>query len=208
MSEHITAWTQFCALFKSVFLPSDNQERILRGILDRVQEPDEPFPTFVAHLLSEFKKLKSPPTEQDQIELICKHALERYRVAIYGTEITSVIDLLMRAHELHSVLGPNSHNEPPLPMKEKAHELYCFKCSKPGFTSQNCPNCSFVPQADVFPGVAKQNLQTGYGTPGCNQSSENQSANNRGEQENKCDQQKGNFRGGRTFHRGNPPSRR
>ncbi|ROI80766.1 hypothetical protein DPX16_0098 [Anabarilius grahami] len=36
---------------RTVFLPSDNQERILRGILDRVQMPDEPLPTFVAHML-------------------------------------------------------------------------------------------------------------------------------------------------------------
>lgn len=207
LSEHITAWAQFRTLFKSVFLPSDNQERILRGILDRVQAPDEPFPTFVAHLLSEFKKLKSPPTEQDQIELICKHALERYRVAIYGTQITSVVDLLMRAHELHSVLGPNSRNGPPLPMKEQAREIYCFKCSEPGFTSRNCPNCNFAAQANVFPGVEKQNFQTGFGTPGRSQSSENRS-DNRGEQENKFGQQKGNFKGGRTFYRGNPPSRR
>lgn len=56
LSSHVTSWTQFCSLFKTVFLPSDNQERILRGILDRVQAPGEPFPTFVAHLLSEFKK--------------------------------------------------------------------------------------------------------------------------------------------------------
>lgn len=132
--ERTTAWMQFLTLFKSVFLPSDNQERILRGILDRVQAPDEPFSTFVAHLLSEFKKLKSPPTEQDQIELICKHALERYRVAIHGTEITSVINLLMRAHELHSVLGPYSRNEHQLPM-QSATSRYFGGCYKAELTS-------------------------------------------------------------------------
>ncbi|XP_026016737.1 uncharacterized protein LOC113017844 isoform X2 [Astatotilapia calliptera] len=36
LSSHITSWAQFCQLFKTVFLSSDNQERILRGILDRV----------------------------------------------------------------------------------------------------------------------------------------------------------------------------
>ncbi|KAK5603216.1 hypothetical protein CRENBAI_012407, partial [Crenichthys baileyi] len=58
-------------------------------------------------MLSEFKRLRNPPPEQEQIDLICKHAVEKYRVALYGTPIKSVIDLVLRAHELHSVLGTN-----------------------------------------------------------------------------------------------------
>uniref|UniRef100_A0AAV2KLC2 Uncharacterized protein n=1 Tax=Knipowitschia caucasica TaxID=637954 RepID=A0AAV2KLC2_KNICA len=46
----------FAADNKTVFLPSDNQERILRGLLDRIQAQDEPLPTFVAHML----KLSTP----------------------------------------------------------------------------------------------------------------------------------------------------
>lgn len=60
----------------------------MRGILDRMQSPEEPLPTFVAHMLSEFTKLKTPPPEQEQIDLICKHALEKYRVALYGTFVS------------------------------------------------------------------------------------------------------------------------
>ncbi len=70
LNSHVTSWTQFCTLFKTVFIPSDNQERVWRGILDRVQAPGEPFLTFITNLLSEFKKLKSPPPEQEQIDLI------------------------------------------------------------------------------------------------------------------------------------------
>ncbi|KAF5900506.1 Transposon Ty3-I Gag-Pol poly [Clarias magur] len=91
---------------------ADNQEHVWRGILDHVQAPGEPFPTFVAHLLSEFKKLMSPPPEQEQIDLICKHALEHYRVALYDQQIASVIDLLMCAHDLHSALDPDGQDEP------------------------------------------------------------------------------------------------
>lgn len=61
-----------------VFLPADNQECVMRGILDHIQSPEEPLPTFVAHMLSEFKKLRSPPSDEKQIELIFKHALEKY----------------------------------------------------------------------------------------------------------------------------------
>ncbi len=54
-----------------------------------------------------YNKLKSPPPAQEQIELICKRSLEKYRVALYGASIYSVMDLLLRAHELHAVLGPS-----------------------------------------------------------------------------------------------------
>lgn len=82
LSSHVTTWAKFCQLFKTVFLPSDRQERVLRGILDRVQAPHEPLLTFVAPMLGEFNKLRSPPPEQEQIELISKHSLEKYRVAL------------------------------------------------------------------------------------------------------------------------------
>lgn len=42
----------------------------MNGILDRFQTPGEPFLTFVAHMLSEFKKLKTPPPEGEQVDLI------------------------------------------------------------------------------------------------------------------------------------------
>lgn len=55
-SSHVSTWAQFCDLFSKIFLLSDNQECIMRGILDQVQMPDEPFPMFVAPMLSEFQK--------------------------------------------------------------------------------------------------------------------------------------------------------
>lgn len=77
-----------------VFLPADNQECVMRSVLDHIQRPEEPLPTFVTHMLSEFKKLRSPPSDQEQMDLICKHALEKYRIALYGTPVRSVIDLV------------------------------------------------------------------------------------------------------------------
>ncbi len=207
LSSHVTSWTQFCTLFKTGFLPSDNQERVWRGILDRVQAPGEPFPTFVANLLSEFKKLKSPPPEQEQIDLICKHALERYRVALYGKQITSVIDLLMCAHELHSALGPDCRNEPVVQKSKHARETYCFKCSAPGFTSRNCPNCNVV-RAESFPATENQSDQVSNELRKTNVGMEAATNMDRGENNQSSVRQKVNFRGGRTFHRGNPPSRR
>ncbi|XP_039538620.1 uncharacterized protein LOC120486578 isoform X1 [Pimephales promelas] len=208
LSSHVTSWTQFCTLFKTVFLPADIQERVWRGILDRVQAQGEPFPTFVAHMLSEFKKLKSPPPEQEQIDLICKHALERYRVALYGARITSVIDLVMCAHELHSALGPASRNEPVLPKSKNKQEPYCFRCSAPGFTSRNCPNCNFTQQTVSF---TARDIRTSPGSNEPQSAEEDTQARtyeNREEQKHNSVRQKVNFKGGRTFHRGNPPSRR
>ncbi len=75
LDTHVVSWADFCDLFKMVFLPADNQERVMRGILDRIQRPEKPLPTFVAHMLSEFKKLRSRPSDQEQI--VCKHALEK-----------------------------------------------------------------------------------------------------------------------------------
>lgn len=209
LSSHVSTWAQFCQLFETVFLPSDLQERVLRGILDRVQAPHEPLPTFVAHMLGEFNKLKSPPPAQEQIELICKHSLEKYRVALYGAPIFSVMDLLLRAHELHAVLGPSGHQSPPAHLSRSQNiEPHCFRCSRPGFTSRTCPTCNTASQAPsppksqpmptpsslatVFPDVGEPRVETdsmSFDTP-------------------LHTRQSGNFRGGRTFHRGNPPSRR
>ncbi|KAL0151699.1 hypothetical protein M9458_052998 [Cirrhinus mrigala] len=164
-----------------VFLPSDNQERVWRGILDRVQAPGEPFPTFVAHLLSEFKKLKSPSPEQEQIDLICKHALECYRVTLYGMQITSVIDLLMCAHKLHSALGPVCRTEPAMQKSKHAWETYCFKGSAPGFTSRNCPNCNFV-QAESFPTTEQLSSQVSNEPRNTNENQKASVYGDRGEQ--------------------------
>ncbi len=48
---HIITWDKFVDVFRKVFLPSDNQEQIWRGILDRFQSVDESLLTFVAHVL-------------------------------------------------------------------------------------------------------------------------------------------------------------
>lgn len=77
LNTHVVTWADLCELFRIVFLPADNQENVMRGILDLIQHLKESLPTFVAHMLSELKKLRSPPSEQEQIELICKHALEK-----------------------------------------------------------------------------------------------------------------------------------
>lgn len=139
----LTSWAQFCNFFNIVYLPSDSQERILRGILDRRQMPEEPLPTFVAHMLGEFRKLRTPPPQQEQIDVIRKHALEKYRLALYGTPMPSTMDLLLRAHELHAVLGPSVGCLPQTqPSRMPATDVHCFKCSLPGFTTRTCPNCS------------------------------------------------------------------
>ncbi len=209
LSTHVTTWSQFCEFFKTVFLPSDNQERILRGILDRMQMPDEPLPTFVAHMLGEFRKLKTPPPQQEQIDLIRKHVLEKYRVALYGTPIPSVMDLLLRAHELHAVLGPSVGCSPQtLASNAPSRGVHCFKCSLPGFTSRTCPNCSSDAQPRLLPmepprlqgDAVSRVLELGR-TDGSDQATED------GEVVSDFSQ-RGNFRGGRTFRRGNPPSRK
>ncbi|KAL0147801.1 hypothetical protein M9458_056878 [Cirrhinus mrigala] len=145
LDTHVVTWAQFCDFFKKVFLPFDSQEQIMRGILDCIQSPEEPLRTSVAHMLSESRKLKTPPPEQEQIDLICKHALEKYRVALYGTSVSSGMDLLLRAHKLHVVLGPSKCSLPSMQNKAKlGRETYCYKCSRPGFTSRTCPDCNSV----------------------------------------------------------------
>lgn len=207
LSSHLSAWAQFCDLFRKVFLPSDNQERIMRGILDRVQMPDEPLPTFVAHMLSEFRKLRTPPPQLEQIELICKHAVEKYRVALYGTAVTSVMDLLLRAHELHSVLGPCGRYVPQVPQSVPVvREVHCFKCLTPGYTSRNCPSCRLRNSLDVR--SVSNNHQVEHTTE--TQSSEHPSSVSHtavADLGASVRPRSGNFRGGRTFQRGNPPPR-
>lgn len=205
LSSHITSWTQFCQLFQSVFLPSDNQERILRGLLDRVQAPDEPLPTFVAHMLSEFGKLKSPPPENEQIEMISKHSLEKYRVALYGSNINSVMNLLLHAHELHSVLGPSAPLVPSSYREQRRPEPHCFKCSLPGFTTRTCPNCNI--QTSPKPTTANTPTPSPVQPP-TPPDLRGQMTDHDVAPARHYTRQSENFRGGRTFHRGHPPSRR
>ncbi|KAL6480970.1 hypothetical protein MHYP_G00090500 [Metynnis hypsauchen] len=51
----------------------------------------------------------------------------------------------MRAHELHSVLGPDYSDQPSEQGKSKpGTDKFCFNCSLPGFTFRTCPNCRGV----------------------------------------------------------------
>lgn len=209
LSAHLTTWTQFCEFFRTVFLHSDNQERILRGILDRIQMPDEPLPTFVAHMLGEFRKLKTPPPQQEQIDLIRKHVLEKYRVALYGTPIPSVMDLLLRAHELHAVLGPSVGCSPQLQASSvPPRNVHCFKCSLPGFTTRTCPNCSQKLKPRLPP-TEPSNMPSDdvNREPKAGRMDGSDRAFEDGGVDSDFNQ-RGNFRGGRMFRRGNPPSRR
>ncbi|KAL1265240.1 hypothetical protein QQF64_003267 [Cirrhinus molitorella] len=204
LDTHVVTWAQFCDFFKKVFLPSDSQEQIMRDILDRIQSPEEPLPTFVAHMLSEFKKLKTPPPEQEQIDLICKHALEKYRVALYGTSVSSGMDLLLRAHELHVVLGPSKSSLPSMQSKAKfGRETYCYKCSRPGFTSRTCPNCN---SPSVTP--SQQSEASTHLEPALDVRDTNNPESIQAGEGNPFVRHKGNSKGGRMIRRGNPPSRR
>lgn len=202
LSSHITSWARFCELFKTVFLPSDDQEQIRRGILDHFQTPEEPFPTFVAHMLSEFKKLKTPPPKCEQIDLICKHSLEKYRISLYGTSVPSGMDL--RAHELHVVLGSSACIPAIVRNKTKMNkEIHCFKCLLPGFTSRTCPKCNSFSETDphhVEPIDAQMTptLAGSLNLPEHRATYDGQSS----------DRRSGNFRGGRMIRRGSPPSKK
>ena len=144
MQPHLSSWAQFSDLFRQAFLPSDNQEKIWRCILDRVQRPDEPLPTFVTHLVGEFKRLKMPPSVPEQIEIIRRHVSDQYRLALYSSSLGSITDLLLKAHELHSALGPvSSERSEPGPRAQSRQKLHCFKCMAPGVTVRNCMNCSY-----------------------------------------------------------------
>ncbi len=205
LDTHVVTWTQFCDFFRKVFLPSDSQEQIMRGILDRVQSLEEPLPTFVAHMLSEFRKLKTPPPEQEQIDLICKHSLEKYRMALYGTSVSSGMDLLLRAHELHVVLGPSKCSLPSTQSKAKfGKEIYCYKCSRPGFTYRTCPDCNSLS------GMRSQQSEphNAHSEPPLDARDTNNPESSNAGEGNPFVLHKGNFKGGRMIRRGNPPSRR
>lgn len=143
MQPHLASWAQFTELFRLAFLPVGNQEMIWRSILDWVQRPNEPLPTFVTHLVGEFKKMKNPPLELEQVEIIRRHVSDRYRLALYGCAVTSIAYLLLKAHELHSALGPITPSRQVLtPATPKRNDLRCFHCSAPSITTRNCQNCA------------------------------------------------------------------
>ncbi|KAL6460177.1 hypothetical protein MHYP_G00319360 [Metynnis hypsauchen] len=111
-------------------------------------------------MLSKFDKLRCPPPGQEQDTIICRRALEKYRAALYGMTISSVVDLLMRAYELHSVLRPGCPDQPSEQGKSKpVIDKFCFNCSLPGFTSCTCPNCRGVPSTSKHTDPAAGNAQ-------------------------------------------------
>lgn len=62
------------------------------------------------------------------------------------------MDLLLRAHKLHVVLGVSSHYPPPVQIKAKpGKETYHFKCSRSGFTSRTYPNYNSLSRVSSHP---------------------------------------------------------
>ncbi|KAI4890099.1 hypothetical protein NFI96_006573 [Prochilodus magdalenae] len=161
LKPHLLNWAQFWELFQKAFLPFDNQEIIWRNILDHFQAPDEPLPTFIAHMLCEFAKLRNPPPDNEQVEIVCKHALEKYTVALYGTPVLSVADLLLRAHELHAALGHRDRIGPTPPLRKPATSVFCYGCSLPGFTAHNCPQCNSFDPGEEKSGSCAATQRTG-----------------------------------------------
>uniref|UniRef100_A0A8C9TDM7 Gypsy retrotransposon integrase-like protein 1 n=1 Tax=Scleropages formosus TaxID=113540 RepID=A0A8C9TDM7_SCLFO len=142
MQPHLLSWEHFSDLFRQAFLPTDNEEKIWRGILDSVQASDESLPTFVAHLVTEFKRLRQPPSEQEQIEVICRHVSDQYRLALHAAAPTTLTELLLTAHELHAALGPISPNRTATSAQlAQRPNLHCYKCFTPGVTTRNCGTC-------------------------------------------------------------------
>ncbi|XP_029112112.1 uncharacterized protein LOC114911879 [Scleropages formosus] len=142
MQPHLLSWEHFSDLFRQAFLPTDNEEKIWRGILDSVQASEESLPTFVAHLVTEFKRLRQPPSEQEQIEVICRHVSDQYRLALHAAAPTTLTELLLTAHELHAALGPISPNRTATSAQlTQRPNLHCYKCFTPGVTTRNCGTC-------------------------------------------------------------------
>lgn len=145
MQPHLLSWSHFLDLFRQAFLPIDNEEKIWRTILDRVQAPNESLPTFVAHLVTEFKRLKQPPSEQEQIKIISRHVSDQFRLALHSAAPITLTELLLTAHKLHAALGPISFDRATAtPLRR---DLHCFKCLTPGVTTRNCDNCKKTKQA-------------------------------------------------------------
>lgn len=167
MRPHLSSWAQFSELFRQAFLPTDNQERIWRGILDRIQMPNEPLPTFVTHLVGEFRRLKQPPSEAEQIELIRRHVSDQYRLALYGSSLSSITGLLLKAHELHAALGPiTTVTQGPEDQPRSRLNVYCFKCSTPGVTVRNCHNCKQGRGQNLEPDPRKSDTGDSVGVQG------------------------------------------
>ncbi|MEQ2163626.1 hypothetical protein GOODEAATRI_032185 [Goodea atripinnis] len=155
-------------------------------------------------MLCEFNKLRCPPPEQERIQIICKHSLEKYRVALYGSHVSSVTELLLRAHELHAVLGADSHQDlPKTHWKQQRAEPQCYKCSHPGYMSKTCPSCnqdrinkrvSAQSHNEPHPATAMDKPEAGIGNREFSSAADSVPR-----------WPSGNFKGGRTFHRGHPP---
>lgn len=206
-SLHPEEWLQSVNAYKTSLDLTDAQ--ILRELPHFLaKEPRKWFNVLiVAHMLSEFRRLRNPPSEQEQIELICKHAVEKYRVALYGTPVRSVIDLVLHAHKLHSVLGTSLSQPSRVQLNNRAEGgPRCFKCAMPGVTSHTCPNCSTDFQgARHSPRMAPELPQTL--PPNQHPVTQPTDPDETGivRETRPAGRRQGNFRGGRVFHRGNPP---
>ncbi len=87
-----------------------------------------------------FRNLRAPLPGAEQIEVICKHALEKYAIALYGAQNSTVGDLLLCVHEVHSALSHHGSARV-VTDKEIRGLVYCYSCHLPGVTVCSCPRC-------------------------------------------------------------------
>lgn len=117
--------------------------------------------------------------------------------------------LMLRAHELHSVLGPGTTQQPQTQVRSKPdNETYCFKCSMPGFTSCTCPSCSSAGKGSTCP--PKPNIESPQAlSPDWSPDATAARTSEGGTvvETRQTGRKQGIFQGERTFHRGNPPPR-
>lgn len=105
------------------------------------------------------------------------------------------MDVVLSAHELHSVLGTSLIQPPRLQVRSRAEGgPYCF-------TSRTCPNCfTEFPGAQRTPRHTREPLQNQPATqppePGNTDAPRDPKP---------AGKRQGNFKGWRVFHRGNPP---
>ncbi|KAI2647570.1 Retrovirus-related Pol polyprotein from transposon 17.6 [Labeo rohita] len=119
------------------------------------------------------------------------------------------MDLLLQAHKLHAVLGPSIGCSPQLQASSvPPRNVHCFKCSLPGFTTCTCPNCSQKVKPRLPP-TEPPNMPSDdvNREPKAGRMDGSDQAIEDGEVDSGFNQ-RGNYRGGRMFRWGNPPSRR
>lgn len=93
IKDTIVDWDSFVENLRAEFEPFNYDEKLLEEIRKRTQGKDEPIGIYLATMKSFFNRLRSPPTEQQQIKTVLRNILPFFQTQLALVSVSSHVEL-------------------------------------------------------------------------------------------------------------------